>query len=104
MDPSLPKKDQGINLSKLSKKTVVFILLGIAASLGASVYILFFTGPAAPKLTNIFKAKAPTVAPKTIVANPFKKETQFVNPFNPVKSPFYALDQLVDAELAKDNK
>ncbi|KKS40079.1 MAG: hypothetical protein UV61_C0003G0099 [Candidatus Gottesmanbacteria bacterium GW2011_GWB1_43_11] len=89
MNPDLPK---GNALSKrLSKKTVVFITLAILVSLSASVYILFFTG-SAPKINQLFKPKAPTVTVKTETKNPFKKETQFVNPFDPVKSPFYALE------------
>jgi len=89
MSPDLPKGN--VSSKRLSKKTVIFVTLAVLASLSASLYIFFFMGTS-PKINQFFKPKSPTVTVKTEVKNPFKKETQFVNPFDPVKSPFYALE------------
>lgn len=94
MDANLPKKEQ-IHLlhRKLSKKTAVLVALGIIASLSLTSYFLFFTGSTLKNNLEKALSKDPTVAPKTVTKNPFKPETQFVNPFDANKSVFYSLKQ-----------
>lgn len=57
--------------------------LVIFAAIIAVVY-LYLQG----KLPLSFLQKGPKVEPKTTYENPFKKETQFVNPFDEYKNPF----------------
>lgn len=45
---------------------------------------LYFQG----NLPLSFLQKSPKVEPKITYENPFKKETQFVNPFDSYKNPF----------------
>lgn len=91
MDPHLPK---GSELGKKPPfKVVLFVILGIFLSVGATVYILFATGKIKqPSLSSVFK-KEPTVSLNTGSRNPFSKETQYVNPFDPFKSQFYNLKE-----------
>lgn len=77
-------------VKRLFTKTGLIISLGIVLSLGATGYILFFTGPNLSALKN-FLQKKPTVTVKTEYQNPFAKETHYVNPFDTFKSPFYSL-------------
>ncbi len=94
MDPSLPKGEQIHFLHrKLSKRAVVFLALGLVASLSVTFYLLFFTGPTIRTQITKLINKESTVAPKTIVKNPFKSESQWVNPFDQSKSQFYSLKQ-----------
>lgn len=60
------------------------LLLIAAVIIGA---ILVFTGKF--KLPSVpFLQKGPKVSVKSEYANPFKKETQYVNPFETYKNPF----------------
>ncbi len=78
---------------KLPRKAVIFLGLGLLVSVSVTLYILFFTGPKLKTQLNQLLKKEPTVALKTEVKNPFDKETQYVNPFDTYKSPFYTLKQ-----------
>ena len=44
-----------------------------------------------PKIPGIVSTQQPKVAVKTEYQNPFKKVTQYVNPFDQYKSPFVNL-------------
>lgn len=60
--------------------------------IGAAIYILFYLGFVKnpfSKLSLLDKGqKVPEISTKTIYQNPFKKETQYVNPFKTYKNPF----------------
>lgn len=55
--------------------------------LGAGLFILISLGVIQNPLKNLFQ-KGLKVTPKTEYQNPFKKETQYVNPFETYKNPF----------------
>lgn len=59
------------------------LLLLLAAGLAALIYFGVIKNP----LKSLFQ-KGPKVSVKTEYANPFKKETQYVNPFDTYKNPF----------------
>lgn len=74
-------------LSSILKKRIVLItlLLAIGASLFTLVYFKIIKNP----LQNVpLLQKGPKVSIKTEYKNPFKKETQYVNPFETYKNPF----------------
>ena len=98
MDPASPLGDRKrFSLKQLTQRPRIFIIVGVLASLGATAYILFFTGPVGKSLTKLFEKK-PTVVPQKSFKNPFAKESQYVNPFDTFKSPFYALKDKAEAE------
>lgn len=90
MDQNLLTDHLRLPFKKLLQRPRIFVAIGILVSISATVYILFFTGPTGKNITNLFK-KAPTVTTKAEFKNPFAKESQYINPFDQYKSPFYAL-------------
>lgn len=89
--PKLNFRNFSSRFKKLSKRSVIFLTIGVLASLSASLYILFFTGPSGLTPLQQLLDKKPTVKTVTGYKNPFEKSTQFVNPFEKYKSPFYSL-------------
>lgn len=75
----------------MSKKQLGFVhllpLLLIAAAVGV---VIFLISQGKIKLPDIpfLQKKATNVELKTEYKNPFKKETQYVNPFETYKNPF----------------
>lgn len=69
------------------QKGIAHLLLILVIAVVAILGFLVATGKI--KLPgNLSFEKKPTVAVKTEYENPFKKETQFVNPFQTYKNPF----------------
>ncbi len=62
---------------------VVIVVIAIWAFV---IYLIMQKG--AIKNTSFVPKKEPTVSLKTEYKNPFKKETQYVNPFASYKNPF----------------
>lgn len=58
--------------------------------IGAAVYFLIYFGIIKNPFGNlpIIGQKPPKVSVKTEYKNPFDKNTQYVNPFEPYKNPF----------------
>lgn len=76
-----------VTLSALLKNRRIFLilLLVIVVSLFTLVYFRIVKNP----LQNVpLLQKGPKVSIKTEYKNPFKKETQYVNPFETYKNPF----------------
>ena len=79
-----------------SQKGVVHLLLPLVLLLilGGVLYFLINSGAIKNPFGNILQnipligKKDPTVSVKTEYNNPFKKETQYVNPFETYKNPF----------------
>lgn len=75
-------------MQKQHQKGVIHVLslevIVVLAVIGVLAY-LFISGTL--KLPALFQ-KGPKVELQEKYANPFKKETQFVNPFDPNKNPF----------------
>lgn len=75
-----------------NQKGVINLILPLVLLLiiGVGVFFLFYLGiikvPSLPFLS--FLQKKPSVAIKEEYKNPFKKETQFINPFQQYKNPF----------------
>lgn len=92
MDPHQAKSQVG-KTTKLPKSRVVILLLILAVfvSVGATAYILTSGGKF--NLPFQLSKKEPTITLKTENRNPFNPETQYVNPFDTTKSPFYNLKQ-----------
>lgn len=75
-----------------NQKGIIHLALPVIMLLiiGAVIFFLFSTG----MIKNPFKGlklpgqSVPKVTPKTEYKNPFKKETQYVNPFETYKNPF----------------
>lgn len=68
------------------------LLLVLVLIIGAALFFLFkdkFNLPSSPFQTST----GPKVEVKTEYKNPFKKETQYVNPFDEYKSPFLNFEQ-----------
>lgn len=64
-----------------------FVVLLLIIVLVAAAYFLISKGII--KTPNLpFLKKEPTVEVKKVYQNPFKKETQYVNPFETYKNPF----------------
>lgn len=73
------------------QKGVIHLALPLLLLLavGAVVVVLFFKGVIKNPLKNLpFFSKGAKVSTKTEYKNPFKKETQYVNPFESYKNPF----------------
>jgi hypothetical protein len=92
MDNLTPKGTSFLQKLPFPPLISLLLLLAVVVSISVSVYFLSTSKNFEPfsKAFNL-KVKKPTVTLKTGSKNPFNKETQFVNPFDPVKSPFYAL-------------
>lgn len=58
--------------------------------LGAGIFALVNFGIIKNPLSNLpfFNQEVPKISTKTEYKNPFKKETQYVNPFETYKNPF----------------
>ena len=68
---------------------VIHLALPLLLLLIAAVIALVYFGVIKNPLKNIpFLQKGPSVNLKTEYKNPFKKETQYVNPFETYKNPF----------------
>lgn len=85
------------SLKQLSRRTIALITIGVVVSLGATAYLLFFTGPSFTELNKLLK-KSPQVKVATETQNPFKKESQFVNPFDTSKSQIFNLKEKAAAQ------
>lgn len=73
------------------QKGVIHLALPLLLLLiiGAVVVVLFATGVIKNPLKDLpFLSKGAKVSTKTEYKNPFKKETQYVNPFESYKNPF----------------
>lgn len=78
---------QKVNKQKGVIHLVLPLLLLLIA--GAVVFVLFSTGLIKNPLKNLpFFSKVAKVSTKSEYKNPFKKETQYVNPFETYKNPF----------------
>ncbi len=64
----------------------LLLLLIIGAVVFGLSYFKIIKLPNLPFLS--FLQKGPSVQVKTEYKNPFKKETQYINPFQPYKNPF----------------
>ncbi|MBI3290511.1 hypothetical protein HYZ78_03895 [Candidatus Microgenomates bacterium] len=80
----MPRQERGNTLS-LSKgfAHVVLLLAVVVIVIAVLVYTGVIKVPSLP-----FLSKAPKVELETKYENPFKKETQYVNPFDSYKNPF----------------
>lgn len=70
-----------------NQRGVIHLALPLLLLLAAAIAALIYFGI----IQNPFKAlfqKGLKVSPKTEYQNPFKKETQYVNPFETYKNPF----------------
>lgn len=80
----------------LDQKGVIHLflpLLLILIVIAAAIYFIFFNKNSnLPNFTNLQK-KEPVVAVKTEYKNPFKKTSQYVNPFDQYKSPFLKFEK-----------
>lgn len=65
----------------------LLLLLILVALVGGAVY-LFYRGIVKLPTSIPFLQNQPKVDLKTEYKNPFKKETQYVNPFDKYKNPF----------------
>lgn len=64
-------------------------LIAVLVGAGILLYLGIIKLPFLPSLPSLpFGQKGPKVELKTEYKNPFKKETQFVNPFDTYKNPF----------------
>ncbi len=77
-----------------SQKGVIHLLplLLVLVLIGAALFFIFKDKFNLPK-TPFQTAKEPTVTLKSEYKNPFKKENQYVNPFDQYKSPFLTFEQ-----------
>ena len=74
----MPRQQSGFTHIVLLLAIVVIILAG-----------LVYTGVIkVPSISLPFVSKGPKVEVQTKYENPFKKETQYVNPFDQYKNPF----------------
>lgn len=71
----------------MNNKGVIHLALPLLLLLIAAAVALVYFGVIQNPLKNLFQ-KGPKVNLKTEYQNPFKKETQFVNPFEKYKNPF----------------
>lgn len=74
-----------------TQKGVIHLVLPLLLVLiiGAAVYVLISTGIIKNPLKNLnFFSKGAKVSTQKEYKNPFKKETQYVNPFETYKNPF----------------
>lgn len=70
---------------KLSRKVALLVAAVFIIAIGSVAYLVLSSKGQTPRL---FAPKKPTVALETTYDNPFKPETQFVNPFQEYKNPF----------------
>ena len=91
MNPSPASEDRPKKQHRPSR-LVFLIVLTTVVSLSVSAYLLL-TPTGKKQLTQVTSPVKPTVTLKTETKNPFNKDTQFVNPFETYKSPFYSLKQ-----------
>lgn len=70
-----------------NQKGVIHLVLPLLLLLVAAVAALIYFGVISNPFKNLFQ-KGPKVSVKSEYANPFKKETQYVNPFETYKNPF----------------
>lgn len=79
-----------------NQKGVVHLLLPVLIVLivaALAVYFIFFNKSfTIPGLSNLGKQE-PKIAVKSEYKNPFKKENQYVNPFDEYKSPFLKFEK-----------
>lgn len=68
-----------------------FILI-VGIIIGAA-FFLFKGNFKIPKIPFLQTSQEPKVSVKEEYQNPFKKETQYVNPFDDFKSPFLSLEK-----------
>ena len=91
MESRPPETNKPGHVKKLPGKLLLFLSLAILVSVGASLYILFSKNTKLSKSLQSVLKKEATIKPQVVSKNPFKKDDQFVNPFDPAKSPFYSL-------------
>lgn len=77
-----------------NQKGVIHLLplLLILVLIGVALYFIFKDKLNLPK-TPFQTSSAPKITVKTEYKNPFKKENQYVNPFDEYKSPFLNFEQ-----------
>ncbi len=72
-----------------NQKGVIHLVLPLLLLLAAALFALVYFGVIQNPLKNLKIGQAgPKVDLKTEYKNPFKKETQYVNPFDTYKNPF----------------
>lgn len=74
-----------------NQKGVIHLVLPLLLllALAAGIVVLFFTGVIKNPFKDLpFLSKGAKVSTKSEYKNPFKKETQYVNPFETYKNPF----------------
>ena len=86
---SQPESKGNDNILKriISKKTNRIIIIGVVV-IGVITYIGLAIKIKIPSNPLTILQKKATVNLKTAYKNPFKKETQYVNPFETYKNPF----------------
>lgn len=73
----------------MSQKGVIHLLLPLLLLLAAAAFALIYFGVIKNPLKNLKIGQSGSkVELKTEYKNPFKKETQYVNPFDKYKNPF----------------
>ena len=73
----------------MNQKGVIHLLLPLLLIAGAVLFFLIYKGIIKNPLDNVpFLNRGPKVSLKTEYSNPFKQETQYVNPFETYKNPF----------------
>ena len=76
-------------MSKSKQKGVIHLALPLLLLLVAAAAALIYFGVIKNPFKNLqLFQKGPKVELKKEYANPFKKETQYVNPFDTYKNPF----------------
>ena len=83
----LPESDYNYNKGVIHLLPLLLVAVVIIA---VGAFLIF--GKGRLKITSIGK-KEPKVSVNTEYKNPFKKQTQFVNPFDQYKSPFLTLQK-----------
>lgn len=72
-----------------NQKGVIHLLLPLLLLLAAALFALVYFGVIKNPFKNLkIGQTGPKVDLKTEYKNPFKKETQYVNPFDTYKNPF----------------
>ena len=91
--PHLPQGQVSLGKKfKLHPVLLSVLLLLILTSLGLSVYFLTTTKKFEPPSKAATSGqKEPTVTLKSDFKNPFQQQSQYLNPFDPTKSPLYNL-------------
>lgn len=82
----MPRHERGDTLSLSKGFAHIVLLLAVAVIVLA---VLVYTGVIKIKTPSLpFLSKGPKVELQKSYENPFKKETQYVNPFDQYKNPF----------------